>query len=919
MNLGLKLCLGANGSGVSGSSAPSAFTAGQWTLADSPSVDGDKLTLNITALPSDGGSAITALQFKVDPGTWQTMSGTGTGARTITVLAEALAAVQVRAVNAIGNGAASDTKAATPTALAGPTNSVAPAMTGTFAVGEIITVSNGTWSVTPDVYERRWTYGSTLIGSATASTYTAEEFTFGTTLFAEVRCKQTAGAWSNWVTATGSATVEADPQDVIWASEFTSYSVANPRSITTPAVSQGDCIVFMVKASAGSLAGTFVQGDFNIGTMRFASTTANGEAVACVTHVCPTTEAGGLNFQASLAADTGAEKAIIAVNIGPHVFSSIAGTSDDGSGLYNFNTPTAPRNAKVFWGHGHRNGGVAFTASPTTPAKSTSPPYAAGGNFDSGDSSTFFYFVRTQAAPGTVASQSLTPGSYTTRKHFVATFTPQIVNPAPPAGKYIADGNGAGIARTSTISSMVTDGVTLNLSASRKVGNYISNNLQLGTLFIYDTGAGVTVSSHTGTAAWKNPTAIIEDANSQPWVSVTTSGPGYDAGLLAATPISLVSGDVLVISVNQAVDGKGSYVSKFVTVHVVGTIPYDDEFAPPYCWDASLGARPRFRFSDWNQGTRPLPSLAAQSNAPALATVDQTYNRRTIDLTNSWKNYTISASLHQPLYGRDMMEWEKDALAVICSDYTLEQKKPSLIGFLQRGIDTWGVYKTGKAQNAGSIWYKADGGQKAGRKLPIIFAGFMLGNNAMRDVDSIAALADFQEDGMPFYVTQTIIDHTQNGGWDGGTQVPSGSGSAPYVQGMLDGQSLNYPMPDWCGKIYDDAFTLASFNAHWDGHAYRFNGFLNEEKDWTAHVLLATAMNLETYWGGSALFDYVRRHNNIQRYGVDPWILAGGAVSRYTMVAGAPGAGDRAPPSDSTGWAARMYWAHINTTWPYPW
>lgn len=930
--LGLGLGIGAQrASGGGGATIPAAFTAGQWTLADSPSVDGDKLTLNITALPSDGGSAITALQFKVDPGAWQTLSGTGTGARTITVLAGALAEVQVRAVNAIGNGTASDTKTVTPTALAGPTNTVAPAMTGTFTVGQVITVGNGTWSVTPDEYERRWTYGSTLLSGETASTYTIDDFTFGQNLFAEVRCRQTAGAWSNWITATGGQTVAANAQDVVW--EATLTGGGNPRTFPfTPAVTEGDMIVFMVKATAGSLSSGFVQGDFNIGTMQGTSTFNNGECLACVTYVCPTSEAGGIQL---IAGHGGGASGIdcLAVNLGPHIFNSIGFANSDSSGAYNFATPSAPANAKVLWAQANRAGGPTYTASPTPPSKATAPPYSDGGTFDSGDASTHFWFVRTQAVAGTVASQSLTPSGYSFRKTFTATFTPQIVSPGVPDGKYIADDNGAGIARTSTISSMVTDGVTINLNGvSRKVGNYISNNLGLGTLFIYDAGAGVPILSHTGDVMWKNPRAIVDGTDAQPFVDPASEsppmyGPLYNAGLAQATPFTAVAGDTLLISVNRATPLGSSKVVKYITVHVVGTIPYDDEFAPPYVWDASLGAKPRFRFSDWNQGTKPLPSLAAQSNPPDLAVVQQTYNRRTIDLVNTWNNYSINAGvtaagLSQSTYGREMLSWENNALAVICGNYTLAQKKPLLVGFLQRGIDCWGVYKSGKAQTPGSIWYSADGGHKMGRKLPIILAGHMLGDNAMRDVDSTAADRDFSEDGQTFYVNQALIDFTQDPGW-AGTSYTTATGR-PYeafVQGMLDGQSLNYPMPEWVGLLYDPTLSYAEFNAHWNGHGYRFNGD-SGMKDWSIHVLLAAAMGLDAYWGGNAWFDYTRRHYEMVRNGVDPWRLAGGGTNRYPMV-NTTGAGSYfntgAPSSTSSGWAERMFAAHINTVWPYPW
>ena len=102
-------------------SAPSQFTAGQWTLADSPSAGGDTLSLNVTELPSNGGSAITALQYSVGGGAAQTLSGVGTGARLITVLASTAASVELWAVNAIGSGARSTAKVATPTVAAAST------------------------------------------------------------------------------------------------------------------------------------------------------------------------------------------------------------------------------------------------------------------------------------------------------------------------------------------------------------------------------------------------------------------------------------------------------------------------------------------------------------------------------------------------------------------------------------------------------------------------------------------------------------------------------------------------------------------------------------------------------------------------------------------------------------------------------
>ena len=110
---------------VSGATAPSAFVSGNWTATAGDT----EIVVNITALPSDGGSAITALQYRLNGGTAVNFTGTGTGSRTITGLTNTTAYdVEIRAVNAIGNAAWSDIKTRTPAAAA---NIVATLMSGT--------------------------------------------------------------------------------------------------------------------------------------------------------------------------------------------------------------------------------------------------------------------------------------------------------------------------------------------------------------------------------------------------------------------------------------------------------------------------------------------------------------------------------------------------------------------------------------------------------------------------------------------------------------------------------------------------------------------------------------------------------------------------------------------------------------------
>jgi hypothetical protein len=96
-------------------SIPDAFTISQWSLTDNPSAGGDTLTINIIELPFNGNSPITLLQYRLNGGAAIDLVGVVTGARDITVPATTLAQIEIRAVNAIGNGAWSDLKSATPT------------------------------------------------------------------------------------------------------------------------------------------------------------------------------------------------------------------------------------------------------------------------------------------------------------------------------------------------------------------------------------------------------------------------------------------------------------------------------------------------------------------------------------------------------------------------------------------------------------------------------------------------------------------------------------------------------------------------------------------------------------------------------------------------------------------------------------
>lgn len=67
-----------------------------------------------------------------------------------------------------------------------PANTVAPAITGTAAEGETLTVSNGTWTNTPDAYAYQWNRAGVAIAGADENTLLLTADDVGSTITATV-------------------------------------------------------------------------------------------------------------------------------------------------------------------------------------------------------------------------------------------------------------------------------------------------------------------------------------------------------------------------------------------------------------------------------------------------------------------------------------------------------------------------------------------------------------------------------------------------------------------------------------------------------------------------------------------------------------------------------------------------------------
>lgn len=96
-------------------------------------------------------------------------------------------------------------------------NDVAPVVSGTAAVGSVLSVTDGTWTPTPAGYSYQWRRGGDNIGSATADSYTLVEADLGELIDCVVTADDGAGGFTSAVSNSVGPVAEApdvDPDDL---------------------------------------------------------------------------------------------------------------------------------------------------------------------------------------------------------------------------------------------------------------------------------------------------------------------------------------------------------------------------------------------------------------------------------------------------------------------------------------------------------------------------------------------------------------------------------------------------------------------------------------------------------------------------------------------------------------------------------
>ena len=217
----------------------------------------------------------------------------------------------------------------------------------------------------------------------------------------------------------------------------------------------------------------------------------------------------------------------------------------------------------------------------------------------------------------------------------------------------------------------------------------------------------------------------------------------YDSGvrnwftpsLIQRLPVTIKPGDSLVSTISMPKNlilsaqlrnkiergvGDGSPIRTAAVLTCVSQPQPADAFRPAFC------DRQQKIYLARNLNRRLLPTAAATESIPNI--------RRYIRFTQRPWVGTCFFGFEEPVenmpqYGLEYGRVVGISTLLLCTDLKPQQKEPLLVNFVQIGIDLGGIVRAGHPGWTG--W----GGHGSGRKLPIVFAGLLLGDDELANIN----------------------------------------------------------------------------------------------------------------------------------------------------------------------------------------
>ncbi len=259
----------------------------------------------------------------------------------------------------------------------------------------------------------------------------------------------------------------------------------------------------------------------------------------------------------------------------------------------------------------------------------------------------------------------------------------------------------------------------------------------------------------------------------------------FDPSLIQRLPLTIKPGDSLVSTISmpknlilaaqlrnkieRGVDDSSPIRTAAVLTCVAGPQP-PDAFRPAFC-----DRRQRIYLAR-DLKRELLPTAAATESIPKIEQYIRFTQRPWVGTCFFGFEEPVE---NMPQYGLEYGRVVGISALLLCTDLEPQQKEPLLVNFVQVGIDLGGMVRSGHPGWTG--W----GGHGSGRKLPIVFAGLMLGDEELANVNRSFPKVSFGEDEQTAYGdcwTRAKVVFAGHSGIDAATGAGRvrGSGWGPY-------------------------------------------------------------------------------------------------------------------------------------------
>lgn len=351
----------------------------------------------------------------------------------------------------------------------------------------------------------------------------------------------------------------------------------------------------------------------------------------------------------------------------------------------------------------------------------------------------------------------------------------------------------------------------------------------------------------------------INGAMLDPYHKETTNPQGYDSGqrnyddslnvaknISVSTPLTISGGHSLVSAIsNYPLGTTHRYYTrlKFAAVlTVVSEAPAAGSFRPSY---AIVDKTIQHNKSELNYSA--LQKLALPAGE-SIDLDDEASRIERVFLDNNGRDFDLEAKItpdeNMAGYGRDVSRDVGEAALILNLNYSNAEKEEMLINFVQMGLDLYGVTQTGIGNDGWRGW----GGHFSGRKLPIIFAGIVLNDDNMKNVN-----ASFAEDTLTYYYNDSNLPATALGkySWTGSKVLYKFNYNWDETD-VKFGTVYEHKEPsDW---ILEGEPSLYIGEETCEGYRTCCTA-----KGWTGIALAVRLMNAESIWNNQSFLDYTDR------------------------------------------------------------